>query len=811
MNLWEEQKKLEEEMYSNSIANYYKNVEKAKERGSEGTTLYGITLMKHSVHAVVDGIKEFLEDAFGGGVGRLHTTAPMLNSLEPEKAAYLTLKTVIDGVSKRYSLTKVAMAIAGVLEDEFKFSIFENKEKAWFRVIRNEVTKRTSNRHFRRYAIIHTMNKKALIDYEPWSKTDKLHLGIKLIDILVRKTGIVEVTTHTFSRKQRQLFVVATPKTLEWIEKVNANASTLSPFYLPTVVPPKNWETAMGGGYHTEVLRPLPLIKTHNRKYIEEMSSHDMPKEYRAINALQKTKWAVNANVLEVMKAAWESGEAWSGIPARNDIAIPPAPFPNKEKDEMSADEVQRFKAWKHSASRIHQINARNMSKRLQFVQTLHLAQRFSQYEGFYFPYQMDFRGRKYTTVAFLTPQGTSYAKALLQFAEGKPIENEEQAGWLAIHGANSFGNDKVSFTDRQLFVYSNTDRILEVAEDPLQNRWWLEADDPWMFLAFCYEWAGYTQEGFGFVSRLPIGMDGSNNGLQHFSAQLRDEVGGAATNLIPSKKPQDIYQRVADRVIEKLKPLAAKGDEMAQHWLEFGITRKTTKRPVMVVPYGGQRYSCRAYIEEFIMDKVEGGADTPWGEDHFAASQYLTSFVWDAIGEVVVSARTAMDWIQGIASEVSKLNLPLIWTTPSGFVVSQQYPSVTERRIETYIDNSLIAPCINELDREKLDKRRAIQGSSPNFVHSMDAAALVLTINKAMDAGVDAFAMIHDSYGTHAADTPVLARSIREAFVDMYENNDVLEQFRQAALEVVDEVPEVPAKGNLDLSRVLESDFFFA
>ena len=30
----------------------------------------------------------------------------------------------------------------------------------------------------------------------------------------------------------------------------------------------------------------------------------------------------------------------------------------------------------------------------------------------------------------------------------------------------------------------------------------------------------------------------------------------------------------------------------MARQWLDFGVNRKTTKRPVMVVPYGGQLYS---------------------------------------------------------------------------------------------------------------------------------------------------------------------------------------------------------------------------
>ena len=811
MNLWEEQKKLEAEMRETSIATYFKNVEKSKSNRAESSTLYGVTLMKHSVEAVEEGIREFLEDAYSGGAGRSHTSAPMLNSIDTAKAAYLTLKMVIDGVSNRYSLTKVAMAIAGALEDEFKFSIFENKEKAWFRVIRNEVTKRTSNRHFRRYAIIHTMNKKALIDYEPWSKTDKLHLGCKLIDILVRKTGIVEVKTQVFSRKQRQTFVVATNKTLEWIEKVNANGSVLSPFYLPCVVPPKDWTDPTNGGYHFNDLRPLVMIKTYNRKYIEEMKSHDMPLEYEAMNALQRTKWAVNTQVLEVMKQAWESGDEWSGVPPREDITIPPSPYPQMDKDAMDEHQRAKFVEWKHMASRIHQLNARNQSKRIQFVRTLQLAQRFAQYDEFYFPYQMDFRGRKYTTVSFLTPQGTSYAKSLLTFAEGKPIETEEQAKWLAIHGANSFGNDKVSFLDRQLFVYTNSDRICAVAEDPFNNRWWLEADEPWLFLAFCFEWAGFKEQGYGFMSRLPIGMDGSNNGLQHFSAQLRDEVGGSATNLIPHAKPEDIYQQVANKVIENVSKLAKEGDEMAQHWLAFGINRKTCKRPVMVVPYGGQRYSCRAYIEEYIMDKIESGTQPGWGDDHFGASQWLTPFVWEAISEIVISARKAMDWIQGVASKVSKLNLPLIWKSPSGFVVQQQYPSVEERRIETYIDNTLIKPTANELIMEQLDKRRAVQGSSPNFVHSMDAAAMTITITKALKQDIESFAMIHDSYGTHAADTPELARLIREAFYEMYEENDVLEQFRAAALEVVDDVPPVPAKGNLDLKQVLESDFFFA
>ena len=102
------------------------------------------------------------------------------------------------------------MGIAGMLEDQFKFSLFEEQEPHWFKRIRNDVNKRTSNRYFRRYAIIHTMNKKAMIDHEPWSKQEKMHLGCKLIDLIIQATGLFELTTHTFGRTKRVLYIAPT-------------------------------------------------------------------------------------------------------------------------------------------------------------------------------------------------------------------------------------------------------------------------------------------------------------------------------------------------------------------------------------------------------------------------------------------------------------------------------------------------------------------------------------------------------------------------------------------------------------------------
>jgi DNA-directed RNA polymerase len=110
------------------------------------------------------------------------------------------------------------------------------------------------------------------------------------------------------------------------------------------------------------------------------------------------------------------------------------------------------------------------------------------------------------------------------------------------------------------------------------------------------------------------------------------------------------------------------------------------------------------------------------------------------------------------------------------------------------------------------IDGSKQALAVSPNFVHSMDASAMMLTIDLALDNGVTQFAMIHDSYGTVAADVDMLAACLREAFVDMYEDHNVLQEFLDGLPEEVRaECPPIPPLGDLNIKEVLNSEFFFA
>jgi len=56
-----------------------------------------------------------------------------------------------------------------------------------------------------------------------------------------------------------------------------------------------------------------------------------------------------------------------------------------------------------------------------------------------------------------------------------------------------------------------------------------------------------------------------------------------------------------------------------------------------------------------------------------------------------------------------------------------------------------------------------------------------------------------------------LLDKTLREVFVKMYEDNDVLSQFREAMLKVVPKVALPPKQGQLSLKGVLTSKYFFS
>lgn len=831
-DLMERQYALEAEMLEVAKRRFWKQIAAAREGQREEETPYGTILMRGGIDKVAEGITAYMAGFSDKGAGRRPVAYRMLQltlqKLPVDVVAFLTLRRVVGSISGRMTLNNSAVTLGTMIEDEIHMADFKQIAPDLAKVTERKITKATSARHKRRVGVI--MANRAGAQAEGWAKADRLLLGCQLLEIAEQATGLCSIEQRVDGGADTPYYVTATDKTRAWIEQCTKFNEMFEPHLFPTIVPPKPWAAPEGGGYYRNPGRqPLRLVKTENKNYLEELRNTDLTQVYEAINLVQNTPWRVNTQVLGVVEEMLRQKRAPNGVLPTTEEE----PLPAKPGDIDTNDEARR--AWKKRAAMVYERNAKNVSKATQAAMVLALADRFRDEPRIYFPHQMDFRGRLYPT-SILSPQGSDMTKALLTFADGKPIGDAVAAGWLMIHGANSWGADKLPLVDRIAWVEENEAMILRCAEAPLENQEWTEADAPWAFLAFCFEYAGFKREGYGYVSSLPVSVDGSCNGLQHFSAMLRDEIGGQAVNLVPSDKPNDIYRKVAEEVTAQLRLMTCNGGsdaDMARRCLALGIDRSITKRPVMIVPYSGTQYAMREYIEHALREKLDGlgipeasletddrnplrFVDELGNQTNgvFASSLFLSKLVWDAIGRVVVAARQAMTWLKKSAQLAAGEGLPVSWTTPDGFPVWQAYRVRKMRRILTSIYGGLQL-ALRE-DTPEIDRKKQASGVAPNFVHSLDAAALRQYVLIGHLNGITHFSLVHDSFGTVAADADMMGRCLREAFIDLYEQHDVLAQLRKDVEAMLsperrEELPPVPTKGTLDLARIRESDFFFA
>lgn len=800
---------LEKRMVSYGINRYQAGVNKAHEKARGGDTQSAQKLMQEFVLPVADAIKDWLSISRPGKMAKYKT---LLKVVDPEQAAYLGLRAVFDHFTQQTALVSLAARIGMLVEDEAKFSKFHEQHGEYYEAIIADF-KRKGTVNYRHMHRVLTMKAKSHeVQWNDWTNEERVAVGVKIIDFIMETTDLVEKKYEKSKSRHAKMQIVVAPteQCLEWMRNFDQYAQLLNPDRCPCIIQPDPWISVDQGGYFTPQLRRrTPLVKVKHKEHLR-LFEEDMSSIMRAVNALQDTAWTVNTEVYDVLKQVWDQSLS-IGLPQSEPYIIPDSPVPKKlKKQDMTPEQKEAFEEWKAEARVVHTMNKERVSKCFQVLRVLRTAQEYKEYDKFWFVYQCDFRGRIYATVSGLSPQGPDFAKSLLRFSEGKPL-TERGLYWLRVHGANTYGEDKVSYADRIKWIEENTEHIRNTANDPISNRdFWGNADKPWQFLAFCIEYNKYLEHGLGVTSHLPIGLDGTCNGLQNFSAMLHDSTGGKAVNLTPGTTPSDVYAEVAAVCTEKLKTY---DDDLAREWLKFAVgqpdgllPRGLTKRPVMTLPYGSTQQSCREYIYKYM---IEDAPDSFPQDIRFKMSVYLTPILWESIGEVVVAARRAMSWIQKCASIVAKENNPLVWETPIGFPVYQGRKKVVSKRVETELAGKIRLRL--NADSDTIDVQKQRLGAAPNFVHSMDACHLMMTLLKGHEDGITSFACIHDDFGTHAEDTDKLHHAIRWAFVELYEGNDVLQDFRDRQQCLTDtELPPVPAKGSLNLKEILRSPYFF-
>ena len=767
----------------------------------------GQQLLKAAMTPMIAALTDWLKVTGEGLASRSAGTWYFLNGLDIDAVSWVTANTCIAMLHQRPQVVNVATAIALRLEATINMDAILAANPA----LGAKVAKRIEKMSDKSNRMVFIRKGADLVDvkYIQWDDATRVRVGTLLIEMFHQATGLVSPETIHEGKHRSKTILRPTESCARWLEESHARCELLSPVRMPMVCTPRQWSNPFNGGYLTHALRQ-PVVKTRNKAYLTTLKDWDMPWVYASVNALQETSWSINEPVYQMVKDMWEADQTSGGIPSRTKTPLPTRAWVEGEPVDPAV-----LQAWKVDAAKTYEGNAKMESKRLQLVQKLWTAEMMMERGNhFHFVYNLDWRGRIYPVASSLTPQGDDSAKALLRFTKGVALGGDG-AYWLAIHGANSFGVDKVSFDERIQWVQDNESMILDCAQDPKSYMQWAEADAPFTFLAFCFEYSrlnDWTIQGNDqdtFESTLPVAFDGACNGLQNFSALLKDPVGGKATGLVPGERPADIYSEVArasQRVIDKdAADSLSEKHEVALRWVGK-MTRKLAKRNTMTVPYGVTLRGMK--------DQLFGELATSDSKHRLADATYLAECNHEAIGNVVVAARLAMDWLKAAAKVAASNALPVRWTTPAGYLAVQDYREEEGDELDFKILGRRYRLTLNRTG-DKLNTRKQSLGISPNFVHSLDAAHLMRTVLFCANDGMADFAMIHDSYGCHAGHASLLRDNLRQAFVDQY-NQPVLEQFRNELLEQLPpelqaELPPLPPMGDLDLEQVKASEYFFA
>ena len=708
------------------------------------------------------------------GAGHLIGLLPYLFALDTESQAVITSKLTFDKVfsplKKNQLVIKVIESIASAVEAECQMQYYEKCAPALFNTLKENYWHQAKGTEYKRKSMQTIMNKHDIIPWIPWNGIKKVQLGGFLLECLAFSSGWFTNVEHKVGNKSKT-YVITTAEFNKHKEEIVRLSELFSPLTKPMLIEPRDWSNVHDGGYYLnqltnchEIVRrgvPLPIQgKT----------------TYAFLNQIQKVKYRLNDFVVGVAKELEEREiEVGKFRPVINH------PIPPKPADFDTNKESK--KQWKKEVAVSHNKNANEWRISCRTRMTMNCVREFEG-KDYYIPWSFDYRGRAYPIPSFLTPQDTDFGKSLLKFSDEVEI-TEDGMKWLAFQVATTYGLDKAPMEERLAWPsqHENIKLIQRVALDPINNIGdWEAADEPWQFLAACHEYYECLVERKK-TTGLPVATDATCSGLQILAGLARDKSTACLVNVVPSDKPQDAYQVIADQsrphIPERLRP----------YW-----DRKKTKRCVMTIPYNAKPFSNRQYIRDAFKDI-----------DIEVEKEELTQIVQavrSAMETIVPGPMKVMRWIEQEVSKAIKNGAKeLTWITPSGFRVTQKLMKQDWKRVELQLFGTTNLRVGTDKDKG-VDLAHHKNATAPNLIHSLDASLLHLSATR-FDAPIS---LIHDSVLCRATDMTYLSSLVRDTYMHLFAEHDFLKDFARA----IGAETEPPIIGDLQPSEVIESTYFF-
>lgn len=462
---------------------------------------------------------------------------------------------------------------------------------------------------------------------------------------------------------------------------------SLAMFLPPLKELPENWSNHYDGGYRLS--KEYVILGNYFNKHLEYLN-------LKTINILQSVAYELtsNVNIDEVPNAEWDE------------------------------EAVQQFKLRQPLTKAI-----------------------YNEYKDkpFYFMWQYDKRGRLYSKGYDINIQGNEYKKASLRFYKKKKLTSRG-IYWLKVDLANSYGLDKLTFSERIEFIDNNIDSMLNSPKEFISK-----ASEPLLFTQALEAYKDGVVNGkeIGHIVRL----DATSSGPQIMSVIMRDVKAMRLFNVLGEER-NDFYTYVA-QCVKDLCPTSTVFPK------ELKEVRKLMKKPIMTF-----FYNSKAKPKEIL-----GGEDS---KEYQAFIQTLKT-----------STPGALQLMNTINDCYNPEALYHSWYLPDAHYAYCPVTVVKDKRIELHELNKYAKMSYRyESNEPNKDQWRSL---CPNIIHSIDGYIVRFITESLYDKGIE-LSPIHDSFGVHPNDCDELRLYYRQALSKLYRQNiidSILSEIKGSKVEV--------------------------
>lgn len=741
------EQELVEKQYEREAAAKAKAVAEAPEKREKqakvsglSSTKAGHSLIEKAIEGVIESIENEIELRKTSKGGQTPNWVKALQNADVAEVANAALITCLDAVGYGHSWNATCQRVGRAVHmAEFTSVMNGNREgRRALKQLENKARKRCTKYADRVQYVLNMAHRRGF-DYGKFTLEEYWNIGSWLINQCHLASGIVEVKLAAQEGSVHDINIITlTDEAQEHLEKENVRIDGMASLFSPMTAPPVDWPNAMSPYYDQRLSFQVPMVKKvwnkdHDKAIADAVDDGSMDGCIDALNLVQSVPYRINDYIAHAVR--WSKAQPFevqkqlAKFPIGSQVEEPKKP---DNMDKLSKEEQYKIKAAIRDADIVNRQaagNNRNLNNALEECEDLSGL-------DFYLPHHWDKRGRIY----HVSPFGHHNCDAIraMFLLANKSLVTEEVHPFLYLQLANTFGliphpteegKESKALDSRYKWVVANQERIyhagnVDVEKADAENiaqgfadhfEFWSQADEPFQFLAACREFRNAVDAqnaGTEYYSGLPIAMDATQSGCQHFAAASLNKHDCELVNLCkstPVDEPNDVYIKCLNKAQERfakdrdlnynhpisdtdseeereekekaLKHKLSNDQLFALEEVGDGLTRKRIKRNVMTWAYSSRNVGLaqqlrndwfKGYTEEIRRGERD---EHPFGEDNgFLAANYIAGVNQNAIASVVQSAEQGMRFFQQCARILARENKHVKFKTPLGFEMQQFY-----------------------------------------------------------------------------------------------------------------------------------------